>query len=100
MDQGKCKSDDSITSVWKAINTKGRKNNVCSLGSRTHVEGQAVNGLDVELPTAFVKSETHQCRQGLKMSRDVQQRIRSVNSADADCQDACSTEGIRQTFAF
>lgn len=26
------------------------------------VEGRAVNGLDVVLPTAFVKNETHECR--------------------------------------
>lgn len=35
MDQGKCKHYNSVTSAWKAINIKGRKNSVCSLESRT-----------------------------------------------------------------
>lgn len=48
------------------------------------VEGRAVNGLDAELLTTFIQNEAHQRRQGLKMSRDVQQRIHTwmVNSAD------------------
>lgn len=55
-DQGKCKDCDSVTFVWKAIHTKGRKNNICFLESRTRGRESC---LDVELPTAFVKNKTH-----------------------------------------
>lgn len=48
------------------------------------VTGRAVNGLDVLLLTTFIQNEAYQHRQGLKMSRDVQQRTHTwmVNSAD------------------
>lgn len=36
------------------------------------MEGRAVNVQVVQLPTALVRNETHQCRQGLEVSSDVQ----------------------------